>query len=62
LKKSEESNLLKEESAEYTKPLERDWRIVNLLLLDDLTQLVNTQGTNPWSLIMTEEACSSYLQ
>jgi hypothetical protein len=28
---------LKEESAEYTKPLERDWRMANLLLLDDLT-------------------------
>jgi hypothetical protein len=53
---------LKEESAEYTKPLERDWKMANLLLLDDLTQLANKQGTNPWSLIITEEACSSFLQ
>jgi hypothetical protein len=30
---------LKEESAEYAKPLERNWRLANLLLLDDLTQL-----------------------
>jgi hypothetical protein len=38
---------LKEESAEYTKPLERDWKMANLLLLDDLTQLANKQGNQP---------------